>query len=142
MKKALAVILLLCLAVGAYFYSQSQREGSPSYGFDKKFRGYSDYKDMTVYQSTVRGHSMDPTLTPGDNVYWAKAPIEEVMEGDIVIFNSPVDVKHETTVHRVIDVSYENSKVHLQTQGDNDPEPDEPITDRWYRGLVIGMDNC
>jgi signal peptidase I len=78
----------------------------------------------------VRGHSMRPTLDPGDTVL--VDPRQRVDVGDVIVFYT-----HErptrTVVHRVISIAGDT----IVTKGDNTSIEDHPIRMSDVRGVVI-----
>ena len=79
----------------------------------------------------VKGHSMEPTLMPGDLIFVQEVEIEDVragQEGDIVAFYQPGSGKTRIVVHRAFEkVVSGNGAILLRTKGDNVAVPDN-----WY----------
>ena len=79
----------------------------------------------------VEGHSMEPTLMPGDLIFVQAVRIEDVKagpDGDIVAFYQPGSGKTKIIVHRAIrKIVNKNGVVGLVTKGDN-----VPFSDIWH----------
>ena len=66
----------------------------------------------------IAGFSMTPLLRSGDRVFLQKVERNEVEPGDIVVFSR----QGKKIAHRVI-----RTAPLFQTQGDGNPQPDEPL---------------
>jgi len=62
-----------------------------------------------------RGESMRPLFRPGDRIHFAPCRIEEVRQGDVIIFTTPGQV--ERIIHRVVSTGPDG----LRTKGDANP---------------------
>jgi signal peptidase I len=62
-----------------------------------------------------RGESMRPLFRPGDRIHFAACRIEEVRQGDVIIFTSPGQV--ERIIHRVVSTGPDG----IRTKGDANP---------------------
>jgi len=71
----------------------------------------------------VKGHSMEPTLEPGDLVFVEAVKVEEVKvgpDGDIVAFYDPrPGHEGDIIIHRAVKRVKVSGKLFLRTQGDN-----------------------
>ena len=88
----------------------------------------------------VASGSMVPALEVHDLlVISARVPFDEVVQGDIIVFDKPSDHKH-VIVHRVVEILGEEPWT-LRAQGDANPVSipgtDFPITEEEYRGVVV-----
>lgn len=73
----------------------------------------------------VTSGSMEPNIPEGSVVYEKEPDIEQLDEGDVVIFRPEnSQIEGDTVVHRVVDTKVENYTKQFKTQGDNNPEPD------------------
>ena len=98
--------------------------------------------------SVVSSGSMQPTLYRGDIVFWTPTSIENVEEGDIIVFQSGLE-EDVIISHRVEEVQDDSGRVELITKGDNNnftdqsgphfPEP--PVTSSNYHGKVLSVGN-
>ncbi|MEF8879059.1 MAG: signal peptidase I [Candidatus Thermoplasmatota archaeon] len=75
----------------------------------------------------VSSDSMEPTLYEGDIVAWTPTKIEDVEEGDVVVFKSHVHWPDEKIlVHRVTDIKKDSDgNILLETKGDNNKWTDQ-----------------
>ncbi len=100
--------------------------------------------------SVVSSNSMSPALFEGDVVPWIPCGIEDVKEGDVIVFKSATTWNGEKLiVHRVVEVkeSENNGKIMLITKGDANnytdqrgPHiPEAPITDGMLEGKLISI---
>src|SRR3989344_7330644 len=71
----------------------------------------------------VTSDSMIPALNPNDLLIVEKSTIDNVMVGNIIVFNSHVE-EIGIVAHRAIDKFDDNGKVAISTQGDNVGEAD------------------
>lgn len=83
------------------------------------------------------GHSMLPTVRPGDTLIIEAAHIErahgdEISTGDIAVFNSG----RRFVAHRVVATAAGIGERKIQTQGDAVPLPDSPVSERELLGKV------
>lgn len=69
--------------------------------------------------------SMLPVLKPNDMIIVQKANIEQIKEGDIIAFNSHMEMG--IVAHRVIEKSEKDGFTVVDTKGDNNEEADP-----WY----------
>ena len=67
----------------------------------------------------IAGFSMYPLLRGGDRVFMQKTDRSELLPGDLIVFSH----HGKRIVHRIIRIGDE-----VQTQGDGNPFPDEPLT--------------
>lgn len=97
--------------------------------------------------SVVSSHSMRPFLFEGDIVPWIPCSIDEVREGDVIVYKSAATWGEERLiVHRVVDV-INNGKITLITKGDANnytdqagPHIPEPcINDEMLEGKLISI---
>jgi signal peptidase I len=65
-----------------------------------------------------RGESMRPLFRPGDRIHFAPCRIEEVRQGDVIIFTSPGQI--ERIIHRVVSTGPDG----IRTKGDANPYRD------------------
>ena len=79
----------------------------------------------------VKGHSMEPTLMPGDLLFVQAIDIRDVRagpDGDIVAFYQPGSGRTRIVVHRALEkIVGGDGSVLLRTKGDNVAMPDS-----WY----------
>lgn len=96
--------------------------------------------------SVIASHSMEPSLFKGDVLPWVPCSIDDVREGDIVIYKSATSWGKDVFVaHRVESIIVYDGKTELITKGDANnytdqagphvPEP--PINDRMLEGKAI-----
>lgn len=78
----------------------------------------------------VMSGSMEPTLSVNDLVIIQKNDRYEV--GDIVVFQ---DRDGSSVIHKIISIDAENGTV--QTQGDANPIPDDPIDLKYVKGKLV-----
>lgn len=83
----------------------------------------------------VVGTSMLPTLQPGDLVVIVGVEAEDIIVGDIIVFQPPY--RSEPIIHRVIAVEKIGGNIYITTKGDNNRVslPDEI---RFPASYVIG----
>jgi len=94
---------------------------------------------------TVLSGSMRPTLQPGDLVVVRPTPVEQLSIGDVVTFQPESGVATLVT-HRIIDITYDEAGnvLNLETQGDANGSPDNPLIPEqimgrvWYSVPMIG----
>ncbi len=65
-----------------------------------------------------RGESMRPLFRPGDRIHFAPCRIEDVRQGDVIIFTSPGQA--ERIIHRVVSTGPDG----IRTKGDANPYRD------------------
>lgn len=84
-----------------------------------KFSFLDDYGPLSL--QTVMSGSMEPTIPAGSLVIVKKAPLETIVNGDIITFPQGASL----VTHRVINVAADS----VMTQGDNNNTADaEPVT--------------
>jgi len=81
------------------------------------------------------GHSMLPTLWPGDVLNVEARSIDQVQVGDVVLFMR----ENRFFIHRVLQKDNNNSVHRLLTRGDAMPEGDEPVTAEELLGKVVSI---
>jgi signal peptidase I len=69
----------------------------------------------------VGSESMTGTLDKGDALIFEKYTTQEIVEGQVIIFN----YENIQTIHRVIDIQKVNGEYRYFTQGDANSKPDE-----------------
>ena len=69
----------------------------------------------------VGSESMTGTLDKGDALIFEKYTTQEIVEGQVIIFN----YENVQTIHRVIDIQKVNGEYRYFTQGDANSKPDE-----------------
>lgn len=74
--------------------------------------------------SVVESDSMEPTFSAGDLIFWRPTTIDEVEEGDIVVYSSQ-SREGDLIIHRVVEVREESGEKELITQGDANDNPDQ-----------------
>lgn len=80
--------------------------------------------------------SMRPAIDPGDVVFVAQTPIEEVEVGDVVNFH-PHATAQQTYTHRVVDITHDQRGTILTTKGDANEDPDPmQVNDEMLVGTV------
>lgn len=88
--------------------------------------------------STVRGHSMEPTLAEGEWLFINKIGylVGEPQLGDIVIFKDPdpLEVNPQYLVKRVVGVAGDKVEIHRGQLYRNGVPVDEPYTDTAIQG--------
>jgi len=101
----------------------------------------------------VTSGSMKPNIPEGSVVYEKEPDINQLVEGDVVIFEpNNTQIQGETVVHRIIDTKVENYTRQFKTQGDANPEPDPGWTSSYnivgkkifsipYLGQIIQISN-
>jgi signal peptidase I len=80
----------------------------------------------------VTGHSMLPSVWPGDVLLIERCSFGEVSPGDIVLYAR----EQRLFAHRVIGAAADLDGPHLVTQGDASPTPDSPISAAEFNGRV------
>jgi len=75
----------------------------------------------------VTSDSMSPTLLEGDVVAWTPARIEDIKEGDVVVFKSYIRwPDQKILVHRVLEIKKSGrGELLLMTKGDKNPWTDQ-----------------
>ncbi|MBQ7346368.1 MAG: signal peptidase I [Clostridia bacterium] len=96
----------------------------------KNLTGDSMPMPFGVGVAIVMSGSMEPTLSVNDLVIIQKNDSYEV--GDIVVFQ---DHDGSSVIHKIISIDAENGTV--QTQGDANPIPDEPIDLKYVKGKLM-----
>ena len=86
----------------------------------------------------VISNSMYPTLKINDIIVVKSVAIEDIREGDIIVFKSPINPKIPI-VHRVVKIVEEPGGVRMFiTKGDNNPSPDPwTVTPEFIIGKVV-----
>jgi signal peptidase len=98
----------------------------------------------------VASNSMEPALNRGDLILSRPAPIDQVKQGDIIIFQEgqqiPVLLAHRVAAidNLVVNATSKSTgkttsttTVLLRTKGDANPQPDaQPVDAATYRGIV------
>ena len=69
----------------------------------------------------VEGYSMWPTYDDGDILLVIGATPSDLKVGDVIIYRKDGTL----VVHRIVDKSFRDGKWFFQTQGDNNPGPDD-----------------
>lgn len=90
----------------------------------------------------VSGRSMERTLLEGDVILWYPTDIEEVREGEIIVF---IGINGNYVVHRVVSKISINGKSGLLTKGDNNDYIDQEkgellVTEANFVGKVVTLD--
>ncbi len=80
--------------------------------------GVFDYKMIAIGSD-----SMNPVYAKGDAVIYQKMSGKDVKEGDILVFNTGMNV----VTHRVIDIEIDRGELYFRTKGDNNPTPDNTL---------------
>ena len=96
----------------------------------KNLTGDSMPMPFGVGVAIVMSGSMEPTLSVDDLVIIQKSDSYEV--GDIVVFQ---DRDGSSVIHKIISIDAENGTV--QTQGDANPIPDDPIDLKYVKGKLV-----
>lgn len=78
----------------------------------KKWLAIAEENEM---QLVVLSNSMKPNIVRGDKVTIRGVVDEQISVDDIIVF---LHSDKNATVHRVIDISYEDSKMLIRTKGD------------------------
>jgi signal peptidase I len=77
----------------------------------------SELRNGIVKEIAVTGFSMVPTIVPGQRVRIFPCNIEHIKMNDIIAYK--LDPNSWITIHRVIQIVYENSAKYLKTKGDH-----------------------
>jgi len=86
----------------------------------------------------VTSDSMIPTLKPNDLLIVQRDKIDEIIVGDIIVFNSHIE-DIGIVAHRAIEKFDDNGKIGINTQGDNVDETDSWVVhDEDLIGKVTG----
>jgi len=96
--------------------------------------------------SVIASHSMEPALLRGDVLPWVPCNLEDVHEGDVVVYKSANSWGKEIFIaHRVVSIIESNGKTMLITKGDSNnytdqsgphiPEP--PVNSKMLKGKAI-----
>jgi len=80
----------------------------------------------------VRGTSMLPALWPGEKVWVERAIVEDLRNGDVVVFVRD----RELVVHRVVAAGETTAGPTLITRGDAQPQDDVPVLPSDVLGVV------
>jgi signal peptidase I len=80
----------------------------------------------------VTGHSMLPSVWPGDVLLIKRCPLDKASPGDIVLYAR----EQRLVVHRVISAATNLGETRLVTQGDASLTPDSPISAAEFLGKV------
>lgn len=81
---------------------------------------------------SVTGHSMLPTVWPGDRLVVERVSIDDISEGDIVMFSSGL----RFVAHRVVAKRCASGGSSALTQGDSVSRPDSPVARQEIMGKV------
>jgi signal peptidase I len=96
----------------------------------------------------VTSNSMSPLLMEGDLVAWTPCSVEDVEEGDVIVFKSWLSWPGEKLlVHRVVDIHESWGKIALETKGDANtytdqagPHIPEPhVTEKNFIGKALSI---
>jgi len=80
---------------------------------------------LGVEAYTVTSGSMKPQIPEGAVVYTETPDIEQLAQGDVIVFTPENrEIQGERVVHRIIDTKTENYSRFFKTKGDANPEPD------------------
>ncbi|MDP2157041.1 MAG: signal peptidase I [Nitrospirota bacterium] len=82
----------------------------------------------------TRGFSMFPLIRTGDRIIIKS--VRSPALGDVIVFKK----NDELVCHRLRRIFVENGTTFLQTKGDNQFKPDEPITSSEILGKVVEID--
>jgi len=82
----------------------------------------------------TRGFSMFPLIRTGDRIIIK--PVRSPAPGDVIVFKR----NDELVCHRLRRISMKDGITFLQTKGDNQFKPDEPITLSDILGKVVEID--
>lgn len=106
----ISIFLIIIIIFGFHFLWCSE------YGLPPCIFGYRFF--------IVQGSSMEPTLYAGNILLVVQTECQELKENDIIVFKCERS-EYGTTVHRIIDIKYQESEIILlETQGDNVCVPD------------------
>jgi len=83
----------------------------------------------------VTGLSMLPSVWPGDILFIERREMEEIADGDIVLFAR----KSKLVVHRVLSKMAVGENVGVITRGDGLLSPDDPVSPADLLGSVRGI---
>jgi signal peptidase I len=75
----------------------------------------------------INGISMEPTYHAGGVVITRPVAPEDVSVGDIILFRTEMADRESLVCHRVIDVQSDDEGLLVQTQGDNNEDPDTKL---------------
>jgi len=143
------VILILVFLIGLSLYLSNSNNAYNS-DFENRtslFQGYGAYLDDRINYSGVRGSSMEPTFGDNDKILWVEVAIENVEQGDIIIYRDPTDSSDpDLIVHRVVDIMNDEGTILFETKGDNRKTSDANtstssyyVSDNSLEGVVIGV---
>jgi len=82
----------------------------------------------------TRGFSMFPLIRTGDRIIIK--PVRSPAPGDVIVFKK----NDELVCHRLKRIFVKNGISFLQTKGDNQFKPDEPITPSDILGKIVEID--
>ncbi len=88
---------------------------------------------LGISVSYVPTNSMEPTIHTGDYIMFTRVGIDDVHNGDIIIYRS--EKSDIFIVHRVIEISSNENGKYLITKGDNNPSAD---SEKVYAHMVCG----
>jgi signal peptidase I len=80
----------------------------------------------------VRGTSMLPALWPGEKVWVEQTNVDELRNGDVIVFVRD----RQLVVHRVVGIAKGTSRAALTTRGDAQLDDDVPVEPRDVVGIV------
>lgn len=89
-----------------------------------------------VLRLTAFGHSMLPTLFPGDILTVKLEPLAEIQAGDVVLFAR----QGRFFIHRNLRHVRSGSGSLLVTRGDSMPHADEPVTADELLGKIVSVE--
>jgi len=86
---------------------------------------------------TARGHSMLPTIWPGDLLTIESVPFDQIEPGDVILFERD----ERFFIHRVMRKcgGGESARPSLVTRGDSMPGPDSPVWPTELLGRIISL---
>lgn len=83
----------------------------------------------------VEGNSMLPTFHDGDIILVIGVKPSDLHVSDIIIYK----LNGKLIVHRIIDIEIRNGKYIFITKGDNNFNPDPPVSEDQVVGRVVGI---
>lgn len=84
----------------------------------------------------VLGTSMAPSILPGDLVFIERAELDEISQGEVVLFSRD----GRLFVHRVVSATRGSDETFLVTRGDRLRHDDPPVSPSEFLGRVVSIE--
>ncbi len=89
-----------------------------------------------------QGRSMQPMINEGDVLLFQGIPAEEILVGDIIIFEVPPEMRDllpPRITHRVTEIIRDNRGIHFRTKGDNAPPDTYEVPSSMVQGVNVAI---